>query len=71
MVGHDLERLALEFLQSIEMALLSTGWIQSGQVRLAGPDLDSLALEFLETIETGGRALARWAICRLETIEMG
>jgi hypothetical protein len=53
------------------MGLLPTGWIQSGQVRLAGRDLDGLALEFLETIETGGRALDMLAICGLETIEMG
>jgi len=53
------------------MGLLSTGWIQSGRVRLAGRDLDGLALEFLETIETGGRALDRLAICGLETIGMG
>jgi hypothetical protein len=53
------------------MGLLSTGWIQSGQVRLPGRDKDGLAVEFLETIETGGHALDRLAICRLETIEMG
>jgi len=53
------------------MGLLSTGWIQSGRVRLAGRDLDRLALEFLETIGTGGHAPDRLAICGLETIEMG
>jgi len=70
-VGRDLDGLALEFLESIETGLLSTGWIQFGRVRLAGRDLDGLALEFLETFETGGRALDRLAICRLETIKMG
>jgi len=53
------------------MGLLSTSWIQSGHVRLAGRDLDWVALEFLETIEMGGRALDMLAICGLETIEMG
>jgi len=70
-VGRDLDRLALEFLEPIQTGLLSTGWIQFGRVRLAGRDLDELALEFLETFETGGCALDRLAICRLETIEMG
>ena len=70
-VGHDLDRLALEFLEPIEMGLLSTGWIQSGQVRLAGRDLDGLALEFLETIKIGGHAIQRRATHRLETTEMG
>ena len=46
-VGRGLDRLALECQEPIETGLLSTGWIQFGQVRLAGRDLDGLALEYL------------------------
>jgi hypothetical protein len=38
---------------------------------LAGCDLNKLALKFLVAIETGGRALDRLAMCRVETIELG
>jgi len=55
-----MDRLALECLEPIETGLLSTGWIQYGQVWLAGRDLDGLALKFLETIETGGVLWIGW-----------